>query len=115
MATIQKTKGFAATKKLLDHLKHYPGDTQITFFEDSDCGNLYALSLSSPSPTLARKVAGLCGCPADDLPTDGAFEASDYWKGEVSFRDVADELTAIWGEFFDETISLFGLRAQVGA
>ncbi len=113
--TSPKTKVFTATLKLLSHLHGFSGETMLTFGEDNDKGNLYGLAFSSDNPELARKVAALFGCPQDELPDEGGFEGSDYWKGEVSFRDVADELTEIWGEFFDETISLFGLRVQVGA
>lgn len=117
MSTIQSTKvkGFTETKKLLAALSRFSDETQLTFQESRDIGNLYALSVGSDNPRIIRKMAELFGCPDDELPTAGGFENSDYWNGEISFRDVADELTNIWGEFFDETISLFGLRVQVGA
>jgi hypothetical protein len=115
MKTASKIETFAETKKLLAHLHQFSGETMLTFREDTDPGNLYALSLACEDNALVRTVADVLGCPEDEKPEGGGFENSDYWKGEISLRDVADELTSIWGGFFDETVSLFGLRAQVGA
>jgi hypothetical protein len=103
-----------STAKLLLKLAGFSDETEITFAEDADPQNLYGLSLACDDVRLTRKIAGLFGCPASDLPEGDYFENSDSWTGPIRFRDVADELTPVIGPFFEETLTLGELREIAG-
>ena len=76
----------------------------ITFSEDPDPDNRYALTVNTAESRLLRKLARLFGCPEKELPEDDSveFEAGDHWhgRGEINLRTLADELIQIHGPFF---------------
>lgn len=92
-------------EKLVELLSTEPPETKITFREESARDIRYTLVVSTQDNALLRKLARLFGCPDQHSPSasDTLFKAGDNWhgRGEVDLRDLADELTATHGEFFD--------------
>jgi hypothetical protein len=104
--------------KLAAFLVNEAPETRITFREESARDIRYSLVVGTEDNELLRKLARAFGCPVWNLPwvSDKRFEASDDWhgRGSVDLRELADELTAIEGEFFDFDITIGDLRASVG-
>src|SRR5712672_1865174 len=92
-------------KKFVALLSHESSEIEITFREESARDIRYTLAVSTDDNTLLRKLARLFGCPNQHLPQghDARFEASDTWhgRGQIDLRQLADELMARHGEFFD--------------
>jgi len=80
--------------------------SEIRFTEDADPENRFALEIECEDEAISNLIAGFYGCPKDELPFDAVFQASDSWhgQGEGNLRDLADEIIAEYGEFFDVTL-----------
>lgn len=102
-------------EKLVALLATEPPEAEITFREESARDIRYTLVVDTNDNTLLRRLAGFFGCPDQQLPSAGdtRFEAGDDWhgRGEVDLRDLADELMATHGEFFDFDTTLAELRS----
>lgn len=102
-------------EKVVTLLSSEPLETKITFREESAREIRYAVVVRTDDSILLRKLARFFGCPDQHLPSirDKQFEAGDYWhgRGKVDLRALADELTAIKGEFFDFETTLAELRS----
>ena len=95
---------------------YYP----LRFLEDHEADNRFALSvhvrtINGQQPDLLRKLATFFGCPEPKLPEEGDdyFEASDSWHGRGigNLRDLADEISANDGQFFDIEYTVLEIRS----
>jgi hypothetical protein len=101
-------------KKLGQALKDANPKTFITFKEDHDPENRYAIVVNTEEHGLLRKLAKIFGCLEEELPEDDAveFEAGDHWhgRGEINLRTLADELIQIHGPFFSSVFTVEELQ-----
>ena len=100
-------------KKLALALKDENPKALVTFLEDPDPDNRYALTVHTEDGLL-RKLAQLFGCPEKELPgeDDNEFEAGDHWhgRGQINLRTLADEVIQMNGPFFTEAYTVEELR-----
>jgi hypothetical protein len=97
--------------KLSDLLKNLeiPETTEIRFFEESDRGNLYEITVGCQDTTLLRKLAEFWGAGQGTTTfAENQLTASDSWhgRGQGNLRKLADEIGIFDSPFFDMTMDV---------
>jgi hypothetical protein len=109
-------KKLPTVEKLAFALEIEPPESCISFFEDPDWENRYALIVGTNDDSLRRKLAYLFGCESEDewaFSECSYFQVSSHWhgRGHVNLRDLADEFIFLEGEFFDFSVTVAELKS----
>jgi len=109
-------KKLPTIEKLAFALETEAPERRISFYEDPDPENLYALVVGTNDDSLRKKLAGLFGCEKEDESTfseSSHFQVYSHWNGlgHVNMRDLADEFIFFEGEFFDFSVTVAELKS----
>ena len=112
---LQPMNKLTSIETLVAALKNEVSETTISFYEETDRENLYALIVGTDDDRLRNKLAKLFGCEEEDegcFSEYTHFEVFPDWyeRGKVNMRDLADEFIGLKGEFFNFSITVAELR-----